>query len=419
MTHLHSKLLTCAAILMLPSFATADLFSISLDVQGGASATESFQTIEDIVDLLEDTDGYDDINPDYTETSVATALLNFRGLEVIAEYPTAGPEVVFSIPALDFTQTFDDGTTRDDNGEAFADYIEDNVDGILQDIFSYLAAETPTDPVAGNPASLMTTMVVSDFAMGSPIGAIGTALQPGPGVAPGEDRDRRGGVGGLEARFANYSADGADVQAYTLPLSYGFAFQDSGRTLIVDLPVTFVDAEGTDSYSLSLGLGLGLPITPQWTLTPSARIGATGSVDLGAIGVISSVSLTSNYAFDFGSWAFDLGNGISYLSTIPIEVEDTEATYDLTNTVLRNGLGASRSLPFQILGDPVDVQLGVINSLFYGDELYIENSTEFTVAIASQRETNRWIFKKLSLGLSYIITDEDYSGYSLNFGYRF
>lgn len=390
-----------------------DLFSIVVDVDGASSESIGFSTVTDVLDLVEE-DRFQDVNPNYTDTSLATATIDFRGIDIFARYPTAGAEIVFSIPEIGFSRTFDAQATRDGNQQDFVDFLESNEDDLLQQILGYLVAETPIDPVAGNPASLMSTMVQSDFSLGSPIGG-GSRLS----IGTREDEDGRRGVLGLAARFNRFTADDRTIQSFTLPLSYSVPVGGGGRALLFDLPLTAADTDGAMSYATSLGIGLKVPVTDRWTLTPVARIGATGSVDLGALAAIYSASLTSNYEFGAGGWTFDLGNSVAYLSTTPIDTGDTDFNYDLQNTVIRNGLGARRAASFPILGQRGEWQLGVVNTQFLGDDLFVTSSTEFSLSLATQKLRNAVLFEQLALGVTYIVTDTDYTGFSLNFGYRF
>lgn len=404
---------TLAATILAGPVLGNDLFSIVVDVDGVSSERVGFSTVTDVLDLVDD-DRFQDVNPNYTDTSLATATIDFRGIDILARFPTAGPEVIFSIPAIGFSRTFDAQSTRDGNQQDFVDYLEANEDDLLQQILGYLVAETPIDPVAGNPSSLMSNMVQSDFSLGSPIGG-GSRLT----IGTREDDDGRRSVLGFAARFNRFTAEDRTIQSFTLPLSYAVPVTGGGRALLIDLPLTVVDTDGALSYATSLGVGFKVPVTGRWTLTPVARIGATGSIDLGALAAIYSASLTSNYEFGAGGWTFDIGNSVAYLSTVPIDTGDTDFNYDLNNTVIRNGVGARRDANFPILGQRGQWQLGVVNTQFYGDDLFVTNATDFSLSLATQKLRNSVVFEQLALGISYTITNTDYSGFGLNFGYKF
>lgn len=403
-----------SAVCAAPGGSRADLFSVTLSVQGDGTVTRSFTTARDVADVVED-DDLASVNPSYTDTSIAQGTIDFRGIDINMAFPTSGSEVVFSIPAVGFQQTFANGATREDNLNDFVDYLRQNQDSLLSQILNYLVSETATDPVAGNPASLMSTMAAADFGMGS---AVGLGSQFTRSAGTGGEGDS-GSVFGFAARFSNYTTGDTNIKVYSLPLTYAYVFQESGYSLLFDMPLTVVDMDGAQSYSGSLGLGLGIPLRENWVITPGLRVGGTGSVDAGAIGGIASGSVTSNFSWQTGAWQWDMGNYLGYMETMPIDAGDTTVAYNLNNTVFRNGLGLNRPLSREIMGNPTQIQFGVINTQYFGDALYVENATEISVSVGTIKQNKRVIFDQFQLGVSYTFTDSDYEGFSLNFGYRF
>lgn len=395
----------------------ADNFSITVSSEG-VTTTNSADTIEDFVDLGLSSSGFVSLNPAYTDMSIATGNLNFRGLPMIVAFPTAGPELVYSVPELGFTRTFAAQATRDGNGEDLEDFLRTNQEGLLGRILNYFVANTGTDPVAGNPASLQGNMVASDFGVGTGLGA-GNSSQ-GTGAAGGDGEGRRN-VYGLGARFGRFSVDGNDIDTVNLPLSFVRPLDDPRYAIIIDVPLTYSETNGSASAAASLGLGMRVPITTRWTLTPMVRAGATGSIDLGSLAALYSGSLSSSFRFDVGSTEVNIGNMLSYITTSGAtqRVDDFEIDYDLQNTVTRNGVGLSGPLGYDLFGTETTWQASVVNTQIFGDDVYIDNYTDIAVSFGTEASRNGLTWDAIRIGFTYTVGNQGYQGGQINFGYQF
>lgn len=395
----------------------ADNFSITV-ISEGVTTTSSADTIEEFVDLGLSSSGYVTLNPAYTDTSIATGNLNFRGLPMSIVFPTAGAELVYSIPELGFSRTFAAQATRDGNGEDLEDFLRTNQEGLLSRILNYFVEETGTDPVAGNPASLQGTMIASDFGVGTGLGAGNASRSDG---AAGGDGDGRRNVYGLGARFGRFSVDGNDIDTVNLPLSFVRPLDDPRYAIIVDVPLTYSRTNGSESAAASLGLGMRVPITTRWTLTPMVRAGATGSIDLGSLAALYSGSLSSSYRFDVGSTKVNIGNMLSYITTSGAtqRVDDFEIDYDLENTVTRNGVGVSGPLGYNLFGSDTTWQASVVNTQIFGDAVYIDNYTDIAVSFGTEASRNGLTWDAIRIGFTYTVGNEGYQGGQINFGYQF
>ena len=101
----------------------------------------------------------------YTDMSRASAMVDFRGLEMNFGFPGADASLVFEIPSLDVREEFK-GATRDASVDQLEDFLKSEGGDILNRIQAASIAASPVDPIAGNPGSLMGTMVSGQFEAG-------------------------------------------------------------------------------------------------------------------------------------------------------------------------------------------------------------------------------------------------------------
>lgn len=424
------------AILGLASGAVAqevadELFEVVVTV-GDTQGSTTLDGIEDFFEAFEsgETGGADlgitslsDINENYTATSDAVVDANLRGLPIQLEY--AGTTVTFRVPDLDIELVFDDAGSRTGNEDDLETFLEDDTDGVLSSILGGLVAETPNDPVAGNPNSLQAQLVTSDFSIGTAVGTGNSFATTGGGAGGGETSGEGGdepNLIGFGARLGRFSADGVDTTVITLPINYTIPLSDPRYAIILDFPLTYVQTEDFDSYAASFGVGVRVPVFDNWYLTPAARIGATGSIDLGSAGVLYSASLSSNFTVGVAGLDVTLGNLVSYVATAPVDLPtgDYDIEYDLQNFVTRNGIEVGGGTSFELFGNPVTWEASAVNTQIFGDDVFIDNYTDLALSIGTQASQNRLTWDALRFGVTYTFASgEDYDGFRVNFGYQF
>lgn len=163
----------------------------------------------------------------------------------------------------------------------------------------------------------------------------------------------------LVPRFGRYTQQGYGLNVYNLPLAYSNWFDSKNMGLVVDAPITVVDAEnGTLSGSINVGFGLNFQLAStefvNWYLMPQVRVGATGSKDLGVAAMIYGGGLSSNVQFPINdSAAVSMINMLSFYKTDSIKIGNYDSNYDLKNTVLRNGVEYSQVLYKSVAGSPL------------------------------------------------------------------
>ena len=394
-----------AAALFAPAAAIArDLFRSSISIDGATASTVGTNSALDIGDLF-DTSTLLQIDSGYLPTDSVAATLNLRGLRARLSYAAGSSELRFRIPGV-VDVRFDAGD-RDGSLDQLESWLEGDFDSanapgdFTTKLLQALVAESPVDPVAGNPNSLQSRMFAADFRMGTS-GQIHAWAEGAP-IPSVFTADLGGGV---------YDADGWTVGVIDLP--FHFSFGIDRLALLVDVPVTFTSTEGAWTGMGSGGLGLRVAPTEFWALTPAFRIGGVGSLDLGGLAAMYSGSLTSNVRIPFGPLAFGIGNMGGVAKTIDsIEVAGYSLAYELTNWITRNGGYVEGNFGSELAGLGLGWRVHGTHVQYFGDDLFLDSYGEVGASVGAGAAL-------LGLGLEFAyLVGEDYNGVQGRVGLRF
>lgn len=396
-----------------------EFFTITATVPGpggDVSESQSFTDFDAFRDGIEDGVAFPTLGNVYTQTGAVVGDFVLRGAAFAYTFPDAAigspSRLTVTSPALPGGVFSVDAGSRAASAEAFAEFVEDNTE-VVTNVLQTAVATTPNDPLAGNPASLLTRSMVNDFATAS-------------AAAPGGTYDAiEGAIEGGDARFvsagvtAGFFVHDTDTTLVELPIAYTIPLADPRWGVILSAPVSFFRSSEVDVYSASLGAGLRVPLYDNWDLTPSVRFGGYASEDLASLSGLVTASLTSNYETSFRGVEITFGNMLGLSRSVPLDFVDTTFDYELFNFVTRNGVAVSGDLPVTLFALPTTWQVSLVNTHFFGDELFVENSTDLAVSFGTERSENGFVWDELRVGLTLTITDEDFNGASVNFGYRF
>lgn len=421
--------LTCTAI-------AAPLFSIRITVDPmeptKKTETFTFSNVENVFEQI-DEDELRAAFPLYDEmSSRVLADIDFRGVDMDVSFiPGRVNELVFTAPSLDVREVFT-GASRDALVDQLEDFLKSEGGDILNRIQAASIAQSPVDPIAGNPGSMASIMISGQFEAGfsdqitqiidtrattpGEDSAAGTE-PPSPGAGTvADDPDNLITIG---PRFGRFTARGRATNVLTLPLGYSFRLKEGGkglRTVDISLPITYAEIEGGKSGSLFISAGLIWGMNERWSLSPAVSAGVAGSVDLGAAGGVGSASLTSAYTIPIDRYSLSIGNMIGYYETLDIEVGSYNFDPGVSNTVLRNGL--MFSVPGTMDGRKVVTEYWWTDTRFYGSDLYSEYYDEFGIAFGLTKTKGISIENHLRAGVSYM-TGDGVKGWRINLGYNF
>jgi hypothetical protein len=390
-----------------------------------STGTNKLREVPDIIDesALDDLfSGVTDFNPLFDGLAVGYDL---RGLPAIVEWdPAIGGQGALSVIVPGVIErgqlTFSAGSFEEDL-EAFEEWLKGNVDGpnspqnLLTDLLQALVASSPVEPVAGNPNSMMTRMTGHDFMLGG----------EGPFIhSDGRIPDAPDQTGlGLYAGYA--SAGPYDQELLELPFDHRFNLRSAPNwSILLSIPITATFTEGQWTAMGSLGLGFQYRPFDWWALTPMFRVGAVGSLDVGAAALLYSGTLTSDIHFDLarasnGLSGITLGitNQAGFSETVDgITIGDFNLDYDLTNGVFRNGgylRGAfgKGAWGWKFYGN---------DTRWAGSELFLDSSAEIGVALLRIGSVgSKWPYESLNLSAGYVGDFDQWNGVTIGLRGRF
>ena len=395
-----------------------DLYSISITVDGEMKSF-GFSSQESLINSVYEAE-LSEVFPRYDSRSITKAPADFRGLEVLMAFPDSTTRLELKIPSLGINLTFE-GKDRDASLEMLGNFLEEEGKEILNRIHKELIAVSPVDPIAGNPNSLMGTMISGQFKAGFQDRITNIDEPAALQSATEEDhvQEDQDNLYVLGARFGRFTAAGKASSVLTLPLGYSILLKEGGpglRTVDLSLPITYADTEGGKSGVVSLGIGLTYAMNERWLLSPAAGMGVVYSDDLGSAGGIGSLSLTSAYTIPKHGWSLNIGNMVGYYETLDISLGDYDINPGVSNTVLRNALMVS--IPSTMGERKVTTEVWGIDTRFFGSELYSEYYDEIGISFGLVKTKERAIENYLRAGVSYL-TGDGVSGWRANLGFWF
>lgn len=344
--------------------------------------------------------------PFYTPNSPVSIGFNLRGLLALTTFAANSTTLVVTIPNVGITETFT-GSTREESLTLFKEFIKEGES--LSKLLKGYARFSPIDPIAGNPNSLMAQMAEADYLIGclSPLNGYNCwSAQPiVHQFQAGTDVGRA-----FAKKF--------DTTIVTLPLRYSYS-PDLNWALILDAPFTYIRNGGASSVFGSLGTGLRVPITREWSLTPIARLGAGGSLDLCTSGSFVTAGLTSAYNYKLCDYVLSMTNYAGYFNSINLWLTGVNFNYHLNNTIFKNGLSLVSCKGLTICNRVLNFKASIEDSYFAGDRLFIEHFDEVAISLITTHLNPYINYDCLSLGFAYQWGQKDYKGYYLNFIYQF
>lgn len=352
---------------------------LQVDIECGVFATPTAQAFFDKLDPNAP-DGLRSIIPGYSPSSPAQALARFNGVQLSLVFPDDGGTVQFEVPELGYSRTYT-GLSRDENIDLLIDELKRG--DILGRIMARQAQVSPTSPITGV-GGLIPLAIASDFDQNFGDFATQIAASPADAQAGGAD------LAGAALVLGSFTSDGPDgmrnrVKVATLPLSYTFRNDiDPRRQLTFSIPLSQVDVNGARTWAGGLGMAYRFPINDQWTLVPSGRLSAVGSVDLATVSGVYTLGLTSVYLWDLGRFTVAMGNMLSYNATLKFRSSDYAFDPNVSNTAMRNGVLVSQPVLWD--GRKLSVEYSFVDTRFIGGvKPYVKQYQEVGVTVGTNK----------------------------------
>ena len=376
---------------------------------GVVSAPFGASTVQELRDQITDS-GLKQVNANYSATGSAVIRAGYRGLPIVLSSTNNSTAVSLNIPSIGLAKTFSSKTNRDDNTKDLFDYLKSTGEDVLNQLQQKLAEKSPIDPIAGNPASMQTRMVMDDFDR--------SFTQFASNIkASSADQSSAPGLIGPGLSLGTVSSGGISTNSTTLPLSYTIRNDlDPRKQWSFHLPLTTSDTAGGKSYGGSLGVAYRFPVNDEWALMPSVSYGITGSADLGAAAAMLAASVTSQYMMRMDGYDLAFGNMIGMYQSSKLSAGDYAVDPKINNTVFRNGVMAS--FPTDAFGTRAAIEVSFILTNFTGTALYSNQYQELGVTLGTNKSANaaRTYYRA---GLTYLSGENGITGARLNFGYWF
>ncbi|WP_069299212.1 hypothetical protein [Neptunicoccus sediminis] len=367
----------------------------------------SFDTIDEAINAL-GTRTYQTINTDYTETSGATFTFTAPRETLTLRYRQGRTGVVLRDDTGAVISRFD-GETRSDSDAQLAAFLRERY-ATDPEALKLTVANTPQDPVAGNPVSLMARMADASFSSGTDVG---------PSPLTGGSR-ARGTASynhlGISLQTGRYTGPGFSANVTSLPLSFAMPLDDPRWAVKIHAPLSFSTINGQDYVSGSVGVGLRMPVTANWTLTPELRVGALRDTSRGLTTRLANASLVSNYRMDLrNGYGLVFGSALTYSETLG----SGNGGYDLANTINKNGVELSGPMERSLYGLPTTWQFSLVHTKVGGSPTYIDEWTDVSLSLGTIGSKNGVTWDSVRVGLTYTHANRGVRGLNINFGYEF
>ncbi|MEL6584114.1 MAG: hypothetical protein AAFQ36_09815 [Pseudomonadota bacterium] len=412
--------------------ASAQVFSSRVDVDGNVQNFE-FDTAEEILtSFTEDT--LRDQFPTYQDSiSAVDGSLDYRGLRMRVTIGANSPDIRLQIRSINIDETFDEFGTREQNAEAFEDFLTSDGGSILARIQAELARVSPVDPVAGNPNSIQSTMVDTLFSNGAfntgvPLSSFSVPTDQSTqlrfkGSETGKMIYTRSAAANansfeLGVRGGSFSAGEAGGTALSLPLGYTLrADARPGLRFNFSIPISYSDTDGAVTIGGIGGFGIAFPLSDVWSITPAVTYGVVGSIDLGAAAQLAGASVTSSYTIRTDPVNYTIGNMLGYVTTLPFNYDDISYDPGINNTVLKNGVSAEVPASFTFFGRTTSYQAAYAYTYLLGTELFMNDYHDVSVSWGVA-DGNRGLLSVVRIGVGATL-GRDFTNFGLNFGYTF
>ena len=195
------------AVMGTGSVFAKDIFTAEVQVDG-VTQMIGYNKILNVADQYE-SENMRKIFPNYSDTSALNAKLDLRSVPVNISYAQNSSTLVFKIPSLGIERTYT-GATREESKEKFVDALEGMDKDLLKALTKEWVKNSPIDPVAGNPTSLLSSMAVS---MTDSLSDVATNQAFGL-------KGQSSSSFSMMPRFGRYTQQGYGLNVYNLPLAY-------------------------------------------------------------------------------------------------------------------------------------------------------------------------------------------------------
>lgn len=370
------------------------------------SATVSAPNLVDLNRSLKSS-SIEELIPFYTPTSPVAFGINLRGILAQTSFAANSNTLVVNIPQANITTSFT-GSTRDESWKLFRESIRDG--GNKLRLLKAYRRYSPIDPVAGNPNSLLASMGQADYNLGK--------LYPEAGCDCSCGLQPTTHLFQVNLDVSRGFSKGFDTTAVAMPIRYSYSPTGSWA-FFLDAPLTYLRNGGASSITGSVGFGLQWQAAPNWVLTPTFRLGSSGSLDLCTSGNFASTGLISRYDFGFSSFVLSLTNYVGYTTSCNFWLSGVNFNYRFQTFQFKNGLSLTSCDGFTLWDRDLKYSVFFVDTAFSENHLYINHYDEVGASLFATGINRCLDYDCLSFAASYLFGEKSYKGVRINIGYQF
>lgn len=245
-------------------------------------------------------------------------------------------------------------------------------------ILQSAVATAISDPVAGNPMSLLPMMAAADYlAASAPSGGLLGVNQP-------RTAGWRFNVG-VNVNLA--TSTNAESQQISAPLRASYYFARTATEVFLDAPISWVSISSVDLFQGSAGIGVRQRVLSgagyEWNVTGGVRWGIAGSEAYGRGSAAIGGSLSSDIRFALpANYTLAITNTVAYYQTQEVNYGGGAVNYDLQNQFYRNGFTLARPIGQTRAGTPLQAGLTFVQTNITGDRSRVNNWQEYGIVVA-------------------------------------
>jgi hypothetical protein len=408
----------------------ATIFGTQGNVIANAQRAFEQDDIDGIIDYIDPAEIAQEIGPQAAQFASITGIFDIRGANGIASYNQGSPVLTVRVvnddgstfvnkngDACAFTYN---GQTRQDSFDQFDSAVDDENSPTSRTLTTCLTGalvrNSPVDPLAGNPASLQSSLARSSLDFTSGDSLIEEMGPDGSGANSAGDP----WIIGATAGFGN--AGRFDITKIDARIARGFRVFEGGRArLKFDLPFSYTRINGTPAYTAQVGLGLEVPVSPNFSIEPRVAYGATGSAQIGQVGHILQGSIAGRYVlYGVGRGRIVLGAMGGYSQTLGTPFTDVDLDPGLKNGVFRGGGAYETPLNMRVGGRLTSLRASYTFTQYTGNDLYNNNFHEFglSLGLRPREEQVRALRDVVRFNVA-TIRASGFEQYTVGFGFRF
>jgi hypothetical protein len=361
-----------APLFLTQSIHAAETYSVSINIDGIGTSQQSYNNVLTAFDSFKESQ-IKQVFPLYDNTQAVSLSLTGQGVAINYAFLVANNNTLtIKIPAVGLNRTFT-GSTRKESRDLAINFLRSNgyLAQILEVINKNAIAKSVTDPIAGNPNSMLANMVENDFNQQF-LWRISSQKPEQSGVGAGY-------------RLLVQDDQGEKVKSQSFTPFFRVKFDDSLLSdIAVSMPLSLIESETTQFKQAGLAISARKIVNDAWIISSGGSYSIGGSEEDAKLAQYGGLSIGSDYHWKAAGWQFAFGNMVGHYKTFKIAGYDV----NMANTAYRNAFVLSKTLEFR--GNPYFWDTFLIDTRYSGTPLAVSNYQEIGVGLRGKTLNLNW-----------------------------